>query len=96
MPVGAWTRPEGGGYSRAGPFPCALSNRFAAFRAVARWRQPGFAMVIIAGWTTANPILYQAGLAFQPPRPKWSRFNVTLAADAIASVIGVFPGLCNG
>jgi purine-cytosine permease-like protein len=58
---------------------------------VAGWA--GIILVFIAGWTTANPILYRAGLAFQSLYSKWPRFKVTLAAGVIASVIGIFPGL---
>jgi purine-cytosine permease-like protein len=54
----------------------------------------GILLVLFAGWTTANPVIYRAGLAFQSIRPKWSRVKVTLVAGAIASVIAVFP-LCN-
>ena len=54
----------------------------------------GILLVLFAGWTTANPVIYRAGLAFQSIRPKWSRVRVTLVAGAIASVIAVFP-LCN-
>lgn len=53
----------------------------------------GIALVLIAGWTTANPIIYRAGLAFQGLHPKWSRFRVTIFAGALASIIAVFPGL---
>jgi purine-cytosine permease-like protein len=53
----------------------------------------GIVLVLIAGWTTANPILYRAGLAFQSLRPTWSRAKVTLIAGAVASVIGIFPAL---
>ncbi|MEE9602925.1 MAG: hypothetical protein V3V75_06445, partial [Thermoguttaceae bacterium] len=55
----------------------------------------GILRVLFAGWTTANPVIYRAGLAFQSIRPKWSRMRVTLVAGAVASVIAVFPGLCN-
>ncbi len=55
----------------------------------------GILLVLVAGWTTANPVIYRAGLAFQAIRPKWSRVKVTLVAGAVASVIAVFPGLCN-
>ncbi|MHA1563694.1 MAG: purine-cytosine permease family protein [Alphaproteobacteria bacterium] len=55
----------------------------------------GILLVLFAGWTTANPVLYRAGLAFQSVRPKWSRVRVTLVAGAVACVIAVFPGLCN-
>ncbi len=55
----------------------------------------GVILVLVAGWTTANPVIYRAGLAFQSLRPKWSRFKVTLIAGLIASFIGIFPGFCN-
>ena len=54
----------------------------------------GILLVLFAGWTTANPVIYRAGLAFQSIRPKWSRVRVTLFAGAVASAIAVFP-LCN-
>jgi purine-cytosine permease-like protein len=52
----------------------------------------GLICVIIAGWTTANPTIYRAGLAFQAIMPKVSRFKVTLATGAIATIAGMFPG----
>jgi len=55
----------------------------------------GIVLVFISGWTTANPIIYRAGLAFQAIRPKWSRVRVTFVAGAVASVVAVFPGFCN-
>ncbi len=51
----------------------------------------GLLCVIIAGWTTANPTIYRAGLAFQAIIPKASRFKVTLATGMIATVAGMFP-----
>ncbi len=51
----------------------------------------GLLCVVIAGWTTANPTLYRAGLAFQSLRPKSSRFKVTLLTGLVASVTAVFP-----
>jgi purine-cytosine permease-like protein len=59
-----------------------------AFRAVGI---TGLLCVIIAGWTTANPTIYRAGLAFQALVPKCSRFKVTLVTGAIATVAGMFP-----
>jgi purine-cytosine permease-like protein len=53
----------------------------------------GVLCVIIAGWTTANPTIYRAGLAFQALRPKWSRARVTIVAGVIATIIGVFPAI---
>lgn len=55
----------------------------------------GILLVLLAGWTTANPVIYRAGLAFQAIRPKWSRARVTLVAGAIACVLAVFPGFGN-
>ncbi len=51
----------------------------------------GLLCVIIAGWTTANPTIYRAGLAFQALAPKLSRFKVTLVTGAIATIAGMFP-----
>ncbi len=51
----------------------------------------GLLCVIIAGWTTANPTIYRAGLAFQAILPKRSRFAVTLATGALATLAGLFP-----
>ncbi|RKY12391.1 MAG: hypothetical protein DRP65_01440 [Planctomycetota bacterium] len=53
----------------------------------------GLLCVIIAGWTTANPTIYRAGLAFQALRPKASRFTVTLITGAIATIAGMFPAI---
>lgn len=51
----------------------------------------GLAVVMIAGWTTANPTLYRAGLAFQALAPGASRARVTLLTGLAASVTAVFP-----
>ncbi|HPC95760.1 MAG TPA: hypothetical protein PLU87_12515 [Sedimentisphaerales bacterium] len=53
----------------------------------------GLICVIIAGWTTANPTIYRAGLAFQAVVPRSSRFRVTLITGAIATVAAMFPAL---
>ena len=53
----------------------------------------GVICVIIAGWTTANPTIYRAGLAFQAIMPKRSRFTVTLFTGALATLAGVFPAI---
>ncbi len=53
----------------------------------------GLLCVIIAGWTTANPTIYRAGLAFQAIVPKASRVVVTLATGAIATIAAMFPAL---
>lgn len=53
----------------------------------------GLLCVIVAGWTTANPTIYRAGLAFQAVVPRSSRFTVTLATGLIATVAGMFPAI---
>ncbi|MBN2209836.1 MAG: hypothetical protein JW709_00425, partial [Sedimentisphaerales bacterium] len=53
----------------------------------------GLLCVIIAGWTTANPTIYRAGLAFQAIMPKKSRFTITILAGAIATLAGMFPAI---
>lgn len=53
----------------------------------------GLVCVIVAGWTTANPTIYRAGLAFQAIMPRVSRFKVTLATGLIATVAGMFPAI---
>ncbi|GAB3113847.1 nucleoside transporter [Aestuariicella hydrocarbonica] len=51
----------------------------------------GIIAVIIAGWTTSNPTIYRAGLAFQSLNPKWSRVTVTALAGIITTIIACFP-----
>lgn len=51
----------------------------------------GIIAVVLAGWTTANPTIYRAGLAFQAIMPKTSTFWVTIIAGSIATIAGLFP-----
>ncbi|WP_317129184.1 purine-cytosine permease family protein [Arundinibacter roseus] len=51
----------------------------------------GLICVVVAGWTTANPTIYRAGLAFQAIFPKFSTVKVTLIAGAVATIAGLFP-----
>lgn len=51
----------------------------------------GILAVIIAGWTTANPTIYRAGLAFQAIFPKASLFWMTILAGTVATIAGLFP-----
>ena len=53
----------------------------------------GLVCVIVAGWTTANPTIYRAGLAFQAITPKTSRFKVTLLTGVAATIAGAFPAV---
>lgn len=51
----------------------------------------GIIAVVLAGWTTANPTIYRAGLAFQAIMPKVSTFWVTIIAGTVATIAGLFP-----
>lgn len=51
----------------------------------------GLMCVVIAGWTTANPTIYRAGLAIQGIMPRMSRMQGTIIAGSICTVAGVFP-----
>lgn len=52
----------------------------------------GAICVVIAGWTTANPTLYRAGMALQVASG-WSRWKVTLLAGGITTTAALFPAL---
>ena len=51
----------------------------------------GILAVIIAGWTTSNPTIYRAGLAFQSLNYKWSLTRVTLVTGVVTTAIACFP-----
>jgi purine-cytosine permease-like protein len=51
----------------------------------------GIIAVVLAGWTTANPTIYRAGLAFQAIIPKLSTYWVTILAGTLATIAGIFP-----
>lgn len=51
----------------------------------------GIIAVVLAGWTTSNPTLYRAGLAFQAVTPGWPRWLVTLAAGIVTTLISCSP-----
>ena len=51
----------------------------------------GLICVVIAGWTTANPTIYRAGLAFQGVLPAISRNTGTIIAGTVATIAGLFP-----
>jgi purine-cytosine permease-like protein len=53
----------------------------------------GVVCVVVASWTTANPTLYRAGLAFQVATPNWRRWKVTLATGLATTVAALFPAL---
>ncbi|MEY3051624.1 MAG: hypothetical protein RLY31_1409 [Bacteroidota bacterium] len=51
----------------------------------------GVLTVILAGWTTANPTIYRAGLAFQAVLPKAGTAWGTVLAGVLATLAGIFP-----
>jgi purine-cytosine permease-like protein len=53
----------------------------------------GLVCVVVAGWTTANPTIYRAGLAFQGIWPRSSRYTATLVTGAVTTVAGMFPAI---
>lgn len=53
----------------------------------------GAICVVIAGWTTANPTIYRAGLAFQTIIPRTSRWKATLVAGLLTTLAAMFPAL---
>jgi NCS1 family nucleobase:cation symporter-1 len=50
----------------------------------------GALAVVIAGWTTANPTLYRAGLALQVVTG-WPRWVVTLVAGSVTTLVACSP-----
>ena len=51
----------------------------------------GIVAVILAGWTTANPTIYRAGLAFKSFFPNARASVGVLIAGALATIAGLFP-----
>ncbi|MEW6234311.1 MAG: hypothetical protein AB1656_02895 [Candidatus Omnitrophota bacterium] len=47
--------------------------------------------VVLAGWTTANPTIYRAGLALQIVTPNWPRWKMTIVAFIVATTLACFP-----
>ncbi|HEX2101491.1 MAG TPA: hypothetical protein VHF69_12545 [Candidatus Synoicihabitans sp.] len=74
----------------------ALSQGIAANPGNIAWLGAGWAgivCVVLAGWTTANPTLYRAGLAFQVATPNWRRWKVTFVAGALMIVAACVPAI---
>jgi len=51
----------------------------------------GIIAVIIAGWTTSNPTIYRAGLAFSSLNHNWGRTRVTIVVGLVTTIIACFP-----
>ena len=56
----------------------------------------GILCVIIAGWTTSNPTIYRAGLAFASLSHTWSRTKVTIVVGLITTIIACSPFVFSG
>jgi purine-cytosine permease-like protein len=53
----------------------------------------GAVCVVIAGWTTANPTIYRAGLALQGIFPNVPTWKITAIVGGITSLAACFPAL---
>ncbi len=53
----------------------------------------GAICVVIAGWTTANPTIYRAGLAVQGLMPRFKRWKVTVVVGVTATLLACFPAI---
>ena len=53
----------------------------------------GAVCVVVAGWTTANPTIYRAGLALQGIFPKVATWKITAIVGGITSLAACFPAL---
>lgn len=51
----------------------------------------GLLCVLVAGWTTANPTIYRAGLAFQGVMPSITRAKATILAGGVCTIASIFP-----
>jgi len=53
----------------------------------------GLIAVIMAGWTTANPTMYRAGLALQPILKNQKRWVLTAIIGTFTTILACFPGV---
>jgi len=53
----------------------------------------GAICVVVAGWTTANPTIYRAGLALQGLMPKAKRWKITLLVGLTATLLACSPAI---
>jgi NCS1 family nucleobase:cation symporter-1 len=56
----------------------------------------GILAVIIAGWTTSNPTIYRAGLAFSSLNNSWGRTKVTVVVGIVTTIIACSPFVFSG
>ena len=55
----------------------------------------GLVVIIIAGWSTANPIIYSSGLALQHIFPKIPAWLSTIVVGILATIVACFPAITN-
>jgi len=55
----------------------------------------GLVVIIIAGWSTANPVIYSSGLALQHIYPKIHAWLSTLIVGLVATAVACFPAITN-
>ncbi len=53
----------------------------------------GAICVVVAGWTTANPTIYRAGLAVQALLPKFPRWKITMIVGITATILACSPAI---
>ena len=53
----------------------------------------GLICVVTAGWTTANPTIYRAGLAVQALLPTTKRWKITIITSVVATVLACSPAI---
>jgi purine-cytosine permease-like protein len=53
----------------------------------------GIICVLVAGWTTANPTIYRAGLAVQGLLPRFKRWKLTMMIGLTATLLACFPAI---
>jgi len=53
----------------------------------------GIICVLVAGWTTANPTIYRAGLAIQGLLPRFKRWKLTMIVGLTATLLAWFPAI---
>ncbi len=51
----------------------------------------GLICVVVAGWTTANPTIYRAGLAIQALVPSMKRCKITIIVGILSITLACFP-----
>jgi purine-cytosine permease-like protein len=55
----------------------------------------GLVVIIIAGWSTANPVIYSSGLALQHIFPRMHAWLSTIIVGLLATAVACFPAITN-